>query len=408
VATGKLLFLYTPLVQMGGGERNFLQEVRQFRSHGVPSDAFTLKLGSDQTVRAAAASAGVQAIASSDARSLSAITAVRRFIREHRPRLLIAHTSPPLAYLGTLGTSVPYVLYLNSPPFYYGYPQNKFIYSWRYSRLVKETLAAGGPRYADFLRDVSLGPVERVEVEARAQLMSLAVRKARAIIVWSDRAAEEWRKVYGVDPVVLKGCIPDELHNYVPRSNIRRLLGIREHARIVLSVCRLDSIKRVDLVIRAFDLLKRNHPDAVLVIIGIGPDESRLRALASELGTTDIIFAGYVPDQTLWDYYATGDVFVTPALADFNIAPYEALALGCRVVWSSEMDPDESLRRSPAVVTAEPGPREFADGIAEGFSRPAPLPSEMTPYLLSTRYARLSSLFDSIAPPTADAQRVAS
>jgi glycosyltransferase involved in cell wall biosynthesis len=391
----RLLFLYTPLVQMGGGERNFLQEVRQFRSHGVPADAVTLRLGPDPTVIAAAETVGVQAVASNG--TLSGMTALRRFVSQRRPRLVIAHTSPMLAYLATLGTSVPYVLYLNSPPFYYGYPQNKVIYSWRYSRLVKETIAAGGPRYADFLHDVSLGPMERAEVEARALLTSLAVRKARAVINWSDRAADEVRKVYGVSPIVLKGCIPDELHNYVPRSNIRQRLGIPDGKRIVLTVSRLDPIKRVDLLIRAFATLKRTHPDAMLVIVGIGPDEPRLRALASELGVPDIIFAGYVPDQTLWDYYATSDVFVTPALADFNIAPYEALALGCRVVWSSEMDPDESLLRSAAVVGVEPDPPEFADAIARTLSMPALAASDMTPYLLSHRYTRLSSLFDAVS-----------
>lgn len=399
----RLLFLYTPLVQMGGGERNFLEEVRHFRSHGVPCDAVTFNLGSDPTVIAAAESAGVQAIPCDG--PWSATAALRRFIRKQPPRLLIAHTSPPMAYLGTLGTSVPYVLYHNSPPFYYGYPQNKVIYSWRYARLVKETIAAGGPRYADFLQDVNLGPMARAEVEARALLTSQAIRKAQAVILWSDRAAEEVRKVYGVNPVVLKGCIPDALHNYVPHSNIRQLLGIGNDRRIVLTVSRLDPIKRVDLLIRAFDTLKRTHRDAVLVIVGIGPDESRLRALASELGTTDIIFAGYVPDQALWDYYATSDVFVTPALADFNIAPYEALALGCRVVWSSEMDPDESLRRSTAVVTAEPTTAEFADAIARTFSMPEPAASDMTPYLWSHRYERLASLFNSAAQSTTDGQR---
>ena len=379
---------------MGGGERNFLEEVRQFRAHGVPCDAITFKSAPDGPLGAAAASAAVDEIPRGGA--LPAIAALRKYTRHKRSRLLIAHTSPPLAYLGTLGTGVPYVLYLNSPPFYKGYPENKVIYSWRYSRLVKETIAAGGPRYADFLPEVKLGPIERAKVEARALLTSLAVRNARAVIVWSSRAAEEVREVYGVDPVVLQGCIPDALRDYAPRSNIRQLLGIRDDSRVVLTVSRLDPIKRVDLLIRAFDTLKRRHPDAVLVIVGIGPDEPRLRTLASELGTRDIVFAGYVPDQALWDYYATSDVFVTPALADFNIAPYEALALGCRVVWSSEMDPDEALRRNAAVVTVEPGHLEFAEAIARTFSMPAPAASDMTPYLWSTRYARLASLFDSI------------
>jgi glycosyltransferase involved in cell wall biosynthesis len=389
----RLLFLYTPLVQMGGGERNFLEEVRQFKAHGVPCDAITFKAGPDEAVRAAVASAAVDVVPQNGA--IPRIAALRRYIRQKQPALLIAHTSPPLAYLGTLGTGVPYVMYLNCPPFYKGYPENKVIYSWRYSRLVEEAIQRGGPRYADFLTDVSLGPVERAQVEARALLTSLAVRNARAVINWSDRAAEEVKQVYGVDSIVLKGCIPDALRNYVPQSSIRQLPGVREQSRVILTVSRLDNIKRVDLLIRAFDVLKRTHPEAVLVIVGIGPDESRLRALASELGTADIVFAGYVPDEQLWDFYATSDVFVTPALADFNIAPYEAIALRCRVVWSSEMDPDEALRQSAGVVTVEPGVREFADAIARSFSMPAPTAADIAPYLWSQRYARLASLFNS-------------
>jgi glycosyltransferase involved in cell wall biosynthesis len=355
----------------------------------------TFQAGPDEAVLAAVASAAVDVVPRHGA--IPRVSALRRYIREKRSSLLIAHTSPPLAYLATLGTGVPYVMYLNCPPFYKGYPENKVIYSWRYSRLVAEAIQRGGPRYAEFLTNVSLGPGERAQVEARAFLTTLAVRNARAVIVWSQRAVEEVRQVYGVEPVVLKGCIPDALPDYVPRSSIRQLPNVREKSQVILTVSRLDNIKRVDLLIRAFDVLKRTHPEAVLVIVGIGPDESRLRALASELGTADIVFAGYVPDEQLWDFYATSDVFVTPALADFNIAPYEALALGCRVVWSSEMDPDAALLQSGGLVTVEPGVGEFADAIARSFSMPAPTASDIAPYLWSRRYARLASLFDNHA-----------
>jgi glycosyltransferase involved in cell wall biosynthesis len=380
---------------MGGGERNFLEEVLQFRSHGAQVDAVTLALGSDPAVIAAAETAAVQAISCRG--RLSAALALRRFITRRPPRLLIAHTSPSLAYLATLGTGVPYVLYLSDSPFYKGYPENQVIYSWRYSRLVRERIQHAVPLYAEFLGDVSLGPMQRAQVEAKALLTSLAVRKARVVLNWSARAAEEVKSVYGVDSVVLKGCIPDAFPTFVPRSSIRQVLGIQDDRRIVLSVSRLDAIKRVDLLIRAFDILKRSRPDAVLVIVGIGPDEPRLRALASQVSTTDIIFAGYVPDETLWHFYATSDVFVTPALADFNIAPYEALALGCRVVWSTEMDPDEWLGRSAAVLAAEPSPAAFAAAIAQTLSTPERATVDMTPYLWSYRYERLASLFDSAA-----------
>jgi hypothetical protein len=61
------------------------------------------------------------------------------------------------------------------------------------------------------------------------------------------------------------------------------------------------------------------------------------------------------------------------------------------------MDPDESLRRSTAVVAVEPDPAEFAEAIARTFSMPEPAASDMTPYLWSHRYERLAALFNSAA-----------
>ena len=186
------------------------------------------------------------------------------------------------------------------------------------------------------------------------------------------------------------------MQSYVPRSNIRDRFGMQGKRRVILTVSRLDPVKRVDLLIRAFDALKRAHADAVLVIVGIGPDEGRLKTLVAELGTRDITFTGLVPDQDLWDYYATSDVFVTPAWADFNIAPFEALALGCRVVWSSEMETEEALEKSGAVTTADPSVPAFAEAIARTLDTPPPTRWDITPYLWSTRYARLASLYTSI------------
>jgi hypothetical protein len=72
-------------------------------------------------------------------------------------------------------------------------------------------------------------------------------------------------------------------------------------------------------------------PDATLVIAGTGSDEPRLRAMTTELQLDGCVrFAGYVPEEQLWGMYASADVLAAPAMADFIIAPYEAMAMGCR------------------------------------------------------------------------------
>ena len=60
-------------------------------------------------------------------------------------------------------------------------------------------------------------------------------------------------------------------------------------------------------------------------------------------------------------------MFATPAWADFDIAPFEALALGKKVVWSSEMS--EDLRIHDNVIVADPLVDAFAEGIKKALTK---------------------------------------
>jgi phosphatidylinositol alpha-1,6-mannosyltransferase len=54
-------------------------------------------------------------------------------------------------------------------------------------------------------------------------------------------------------------------------------------------------------------------PDAAYVIVGEGPEKSRLEKLVQELGLQrKVIFAGRVPDQDLAAFYLACDLFVQP------------------------------------------------------------------------------------------------
>jgi glycosyltransferase involved in cell wall biosynthesis len=90
-----------------------------------------------------------------------------------------------------------------------------------------------------------------------------------------------------------------------------------------LSVGRLVPGKRVDLLIRACNLLGRR-----LLVAGTGPEEKTLKALA---GPT-IEFLGYVPDCDLPPLYARCRAFLFAADEDFGIVPVEAQACGRPVI----------------------------------------------------------------------------
>ena len=53
-------------------------------------------------------------------------------------------------------------------------------------------------------------------------------------------------------------------------------------------------------------------PEATLVIVGGGPYEERLRALAADAPAGSVLFAGQVSEEDLPRYYAMGDVFAMP------------------------------------------------------------------------------------------------
>ncbi|WP_063746875.1 glycosyltransferase [Catenuloplanes japonicus] len=98
-------------------------------------------------------------------------------------------------------------------------------------------------------------------------------------------------------------------------------------------VGRLDAEKNLDVLVRAFAVVRR-MTDSQLLLVGTGARERALRALAAELGVADDVrFAGFVPDDELPDAYAACTVFVNPGTAELqSLVTLEAMACGRPVV----------------------------------------------------------------------------
>ncbi|CAL9566112.1 glycosyltransferase family 4 protein [Streptomyces sp. enrichment culture] len=92
---------------------------------------------------------------------------------------------------------------------------------------------------------------------------------------------------------------------------VRERHGIGDR-KVVLCVSRLVARKGQDTLIRALPGIRRAVPDAVLVIVGGGPDEERLRALARRYADGHVVFAGGLEHASTAPYYAAADVFAMP------------------------------------------------------------------------------------------------
>lgn len=122
----------------------------------------------------------------------------------------------------------------------------------------------------------------------------------------SPAAQERMRRLSpGVDPArFYPGC---------GGAAMRRRLGFEEDTPVVVCLARLVRRKGQDTLIRAWPEVLRQHPDARLLIVGDGPDRSRLRTLAARYEVEDsVVFTGGVSWEDVPAYIDAGDVFAMP------------------------------------------------------------------------------------------------
>jgi len=104
-------------------------------------------------------------------------------------------------------------------------------------------------------------------------------------------------------------------------------------APIVLCVSVMARHKAVEILVAAFERLRRRVPGAKLVLVGGWPDASYRReveASIAQLGVSaDVRVAGHVPEDELHVLYASARVFCLPSRCEsFGIPAVEAQAFG--------------------------------------------------------------------------------
>lgn len=122
----------------------------------------------------------------------------------------------------------------------------------------------------------------------------------------------------------------DQKTTSIPRLDARRTFGLPENPVLLGSVSRLNPTKRLDAAIR----LLRNRPLWHLAIAGQGPDESRLKLLATQIGVSERVhFVGELSPDNIGVFLASLDVFVFPTQAEtFGLAAVEAASAGVPTV----------------------------------------------------------------------------
>lgn len=136
----------------------------------------------------------------------------------------------------------------------------------------------------------------------------------------------------GVDPlritVIYGGVDSKKINQLAPETKL--------HQPVICTAARLVPYKRIDDVLQAFALVKQHLPEASLLIMGEGPERSKLETLAADLGVrTSVTFTGALDHLEVLKKMKQSHVFSLPsAVEGFGLVSIEAAACGLPYVSS--------------------------------------------------------------------------
>lgn len=130
--------------------------------------------------------------------------------------------------------------------------------------------------------------------------------------------------------------IPNGIDTTKFRPNVRPLKKFPAGPKI-LFLGRLDPRKGFIRLLAAFPEVKKRIPNALLIVVGSGPLQAQYERMIPDTLRGSVFFEGRVTHDLIPRYYATGDVYVSPATGGevFGIVLTEAMATGTPVVASN-------------------------------------------------------------------------
>jgi glycosyltransferase involved in cell wall biosynthesis len=265
-----------------------------------------------------------------DARSIGRLAEI---IREERPHILHTHT----AKAGAIGRAASLLAGRARPPVvlhtFHGHVLKGYFGPGRtaFFRQVERTLA----RLSDVL--VAVSP------EVRDELVALGVAPQEKFAV-----------------IRLGIPLVERLGDPTADLDYRRLYGIPRDAFVVGWVGRMTGVKDTASTLEILRATRERGVEAVLCLVGDGPERDDLEQAARDLGIArSCFFVGYQEDVA--GYYRLFDAFLLPSVTEGTpVSAIEALASGTPVVANRVGGVPDVVRDGLDGFLVEPGDVEAA------------------------------------------------
>ncbi len=139
-----------------------------------------------------------------------------------------------------------------------------------------------------------------------------------------SRFLQEVFATFGIQADIIPNIVDVERFRFRRRERLRpRMLSTRN----------FEPLYNLPCTLRAFRLVQDRFPDAHLTLVGAGSQDAEIRRMAEALRLEHVTFAGRVPPDDIWRYYAEADLYLqTPNIDNMPASVLEAFASGCPVV----------------------------------------------------------------------------
>jgi len=210
-------------------------------------------------------------------------------------------------------------------------------------------------------------PLERLYMELFKIISNISVKKADSANSISKFLQGELKKETGINSKIVYDPIDKKrFHMGISGKKIRDKYKLGKDP-VCLYVGRISPHKGIHLLIESFNLVLKEVPNAKLLIAGKPTFDSYFKKL-EKLGNKSVIFAGFVADEKLPEYYAACDVYTTATLWEgFNMTVAEAQACGKPVVAFNLCSHPEVVKKG--ILVKPKDTEEFARAIIKLIKR---------------------------------------
>lgn len=181
----------------------------------------------------------------------------------------------------------------------------------------------------------------------------------------ADKTYERYhKKSLLILPPLSKTCL-----EYKPKKGRQNFL---QGEIVLLQAAYLHFRKNQKVSIETLSLILPKIKNACLILVGDGPDKSKLIHMVEKRGlSSHVTFTGNVSLERLYNLYAQANVVLVPSLHEpFGLAPFEALCVGTISVVSTQAGSASVVQQEKIGYIAKPNAANFVREVLIALKNP--------------------------------------